>query len=123
MSLTGRNLNIRACDNDDVLRELGRDPFVIKATRADTVYGLVHLMGEAHDDAAQLAGVHMLLMYGGKDQVIPNAAVKSVIARLGPAATVKFYPGGYHMLLRDHAGPERWADIADWVTATRAAAQ
>ena len=74
--LTGRGLNIRATDNDDVLREMGRDPLFIKATRADAVYGLVHLMGEARDAAPRLTGMGMLVMYGGKDQVIPNAATK-----------------------------------------------
>lgn len=116
--VTGGGLHIRACDNDDVLRQMGRDPLVLKETRADTVYGLVHLMGEAHDDASRLSGVHMLVVYGGNDQVIPNAAVKSVLPKLGPNAEVKFYSKGYHMLLRDHAGPERWRDISDWILQT-----
>jgi len=121
--LTGRGLNIRATDNDAVLREMGNDPFVAKASRADAVFGLVHLMGEARDAAPRLAGVRTLLMYGGKDQVIPNAATKDVIAALGPRATVKFYPDGYHMLLRDRAAQPRWGDIADWVTQTAVAAR
>jgi len=114
-ALTGRGLNIRATDNDAVLRELGRDPLALKETRADTLYGLVHLMGEARDAAPKLARVRMLLMYGGKDQVIPRAATEDVIRNIGPSVTVKFYPDGYHMLLRDRAGPQRWPDVATWV--------
>ena len=120
-TVTGGGLHIRATDNDEVLREMSRDPLMIGPTRADTLYGLVHLMGEAHDVAGQLTGVHTLLMYGGNDQVIPNAAVKSVIAKMGPSTTVKFYPKGYHLLLRDKAGPERWPDVANWIFGTSVA--
>jgi alpha-beta hydrolase superfamily lysophospholipase len=120
-TLTGKGIVIRATDNDDILREMGRDPLVIKQTRADALYGLVHLMGEARDAAPRLGGTRVLFMYGGKDQVIPRAATEYVVSKLGPGAKVNFYPGGYHLLLRDHAGPERWADILDWVTETEVA--
>lgn len=116
LSLTGRGLNIRSTDNDDVLREMGRDPFIVKSTRADALFGLVHLMGEARDAAPRLTGVKILLLYGGNDQVIPRRATEDVIAKLGANTTVKFYPDGYHMLLRDKAAEPRWADVAGWVT-------
>jgi alpha-beta hydrolase superfamily lysophospholipase len=119
-TVTGSGLKIRATDNDDVLREMGRDPFIIKGTRADTVYGLVGLMGEAHDAAPRINGVPMLVIYGGNDQIIPRKATEEVIARLNGAA-VKFYPGGYHMLLRDRNARPRWDDVADWVIAARVA--
>ena len=115
-TVTGSGLKIRATDNDDVLREMGRDPFVIKGTRADAVYGLVGLMGEARDAAPRLGNVRVLFMYGGNDQIIPRRATEEVIAKLPRAnATIKFYPDGYHMMLRDKAGPQRWPDVARWV--------
>ena len=40
---------------------------------------------------------------------------EQVISRLGANATVKFYPKGYHMLLRDLDGGTRWSDIAVWI--------
>ncbi len=40
-------------DNYQMLRQMGRDPKVIKATRVDTAYGLVELMTEAFDAGAE----------------------------------------------------------------------
>jgi alpha-beta hydrolase superfamily lysophospholipase len=121
-TVTSKGLNIRATDNDDILREMGRDPFVIKSTRADAVYGLVRLMGEARDAAPRVRGP-TLLIYGGHDQIVPRKATEEAIEKLPPGASVKFYPNGYHMLLRDRAARPRWDDVADWVlpavTATR----
>jgi acylglycerol lipase len=115
MHVSGRGLHIVACDNIEVLRKLSRDPVYQHSVRADQVYGLVNLMDEAREAGAHL--VHpprILLLYGGNDQVIPKAPTKAVIAALGQRADVRFYPHGYHMLLRDLDGERRWADIADW---------
>jgi alpha-beta hydrolase superfamily lysophospholipase len=59
----------------------------------------------------------VLLLYGGQDQIIPRLATEVFAAMLGPNATVKFYPEGYHMLLRDHAGAAHAQDIAEWIDA------
>ena len=56
-------------------------------------------------------------LYGGNDQIIPKPPTDGVVAKLGPNASVKRYPQGYHMLLRDLDGGARWADIALWVGA------
>jgi hypothetical protein len=40
-----------------------------------------------------------------------------VLAKLGANTTIKRYPQGYHMLLRDLDGGARWADVALWVGA------
>ena len=48
---SGRGLKIQASDNIEMLRGLGRDPLVIKATRIDSVYGLVNLMTRAVSSA------------------------------------------------------------------------
>ena len=124
MHVSGSGLHIIACDNIEVLRKLSRDPAYQHSVRADQVYGLVNLM-----DEARLAPAHLphppriLLLYGGNDQVIPKAPTKAVIAALGAHADVKFYPHGYHMLLRDLDGERRWADVANWTLQSAAAAR
>ena len=80
---------------------IGRDPLFQKSARADAIYGLVSLMDEAYDSPSRLKQLPLLLMYGGNDQIIPKRPTEQVIAKLPPSATVKFYPKGYHMLLRD----------------------
>jgi len=112
MNLTGAGLRIMPSDNIEMLRANGRDPLIQKRARVDAIFGVVNLMDEAYEAAPRIR-VPALFMYGAKDQVIPNAPTKRTAAAM-TSAEVKEYPTGYHMLLRDLAGKERWQDIADW---------
>jgi acylglycerol lipase len=116
-SLSGQGLRIMPSDNIEMLRANGRDPLFQKRARADAVYGLVRLMDEAYDSAPRLGKKPLLFVYGGNDQIIPAAPTETVRAELGPSATVKFYPNGYHMVLRDLDREPRWVDVANWVAA------
>ncbi|HTI66745.1 MAG TPA: lysophospholipase [Caulobacteraceae bacterium] len=102
---------IRASDNIEVLRAMGRDPNMIFSTRIDAVYGLVRLMQQADKDLAKVRSPTLYLC-GAKDQIIPRAA--SVHAARGLKRTDRsaFYPDGWHLLTRDLQGPKVWADIA-----------
>ena len=118
LTLTGRGLKIKPSDNIEMLRALSRDPLVIKATRVDTIYGLVDLM-DAALDSAPLLDAPMLMMYGAKDQIVPKTPVRRFVGGL-PAecrcrARLAWYEHGYHMLLRDLEGPVVSADVAGWV--------
>lgn len=116
--LSGSGLHIWPTDNLTVLREMARDPLMIKATRTDAIYGLVHLMDDAYRASTGIASIPVLLCYGDKDQIIPKAATKDVERQLRAAdsnVNVKPYAYGYHMLLRDLSGPQVWADIAMWI--------
>lgn len=114
-SFTGSGLKITPSDNIEMLRALGRDPLVLKGTRTDTIYGLVSLMDEAYVSPSKLSKPQTLFLYGGNDQIIPKGPTQNVLKVLGSNVTVKTYPKGYHMLLRDLDGKTRWADIADWI--------
>jgi alpha-beta hydrolase superfamily lysophospholipase len=115
MELTGKGLKIKASDNIEMLRGLGRDPLVIKATRIDTMHGLTNLMDTALVRAPQLR-VPTLVQYGEHDQVIPRQPTLLMLEKM-PATTKKaFYKNGYHMLLRDLQGEKPLADIVAWIT-------
>jgi alpha-beta hydrolase superfamily lysophospholipase len=116
-SLSGSGLKIMASDNIEMLRANGRDPLFQKTARADAVYGLVNLMDNAYRAAPHLTSEPLMFLYGGNDQVIPAEPTKTVVGELGANATVKNYPKGYHMLLRDLDHEPRWADVADWIAA------
>jgi len=106
---------IRASDNIEMLRALGRDPLVIKETRVDAVRGLTNLMDRAMDSAADLR-VPALVLYGAHEQLIPPVPVARALSKLprsGPRAAV--YPDGWHMLLRDLQAPVVWADVLAWI--------
>lgn len=117
--VSGRNLGIMPSDNIEMLRALGRDPMVIKQSRVDAVYGLVNLMDQAMAAAASLRAP-ALILYGERDQLIPPAAVREMVARLPATAAshqrVVAYPDGYHMLTRDLQAETVLKDIAAWVT-------
>ena len=123
MALTGRGLGIRVSDNNAVLRQMARDPLVIKGARVDTVYGLVDLMDEALAAAPRL-DVPLLLMYGAHDEVVPRRPVAAFAARLPTEPRhprrLAYYTAGYHLLLRDLDGGVVANDVASWIADPRA---
>ncbi|HEY4124704.1 MAG TPA: alpha/beta hydrolase [Rhizomicrobium sp.] len=115
MSVSGKGLKIWPSDNIEILRANYRDPLFQKQTRSDAVWGLVNLMDEARHAPEKLTNSPpILLVYGAKDQVIPAAPTKAVIAVLGARAEVHEYPNGYHMLLRDLGREAPLKDIVSW---------
>ncbi|MBN8530815.1 MAG: alpha/beta fold hydrolase [Alphaproteobacteria bacterium] len=114
---TGSNLKIQATDNLLLLHEMARDPNIIKGTRVDAVYGIVGLMGHAYGDAAKIGTPPILLLTGGRDEVIPAGPLNDIRFMLGKTSklTSAHYPEGYHMLLRDLAGRDAWEDILEWM--------
>jgi len=116
-ALSGSGLKIMPSDNIPMLIAIGRDPLFQKRARADAIYGLVSIMDEAYESPSGLNKLPLMFVYGGNDQIIPKGPTEQVVAKLPSTATVKRYPEGYHMLLRDLDGGARWADIALWVGA------
>src|SRR4051794_5006168 len=91
-------------DDDAVLQAQMADPMVIKVPRADTVAGMVDLMGSAQAAAGRLE-IPALVLYGMKDGVIPRRQMARMVASLPNTAAdrqrVAIYRDGYHLLLRD----------------------
>lgn len=116
-TVTGSGLKIQASDNIEMLRGLSRDPLFIKATRIDTIHGLVDLMDRSAD--ARPRGLPVLLLYGAKDEVIPKKPVEKFAAALeaDPDVDIRIavYGDGWHMLLRDLQAEIVWRDIAAWL--------
>jgi len=121
VKLTGRGLNIQPSDNIEMLRALGRDPLVIKATRTDAIYGLTDLMDKALLSASQLSNVPALILYGKKDEIIPKEPTRLMLERMDKAASdsprhkMIIYENGYHMLLRDLQADKVLDDIDHWI--------
>jgi alpha-beta hydrolase superfamily lysophospholipase len=115
---TGSGFHILASDNIPMLIQLGRDPLFIKATRSDTIYGLVDMMDAAYA-AAPVTQAPVLLLYGAHDQLIPVKPMRAVARRLTATAPrgvrVAYYRHGWHMLLRDREHERVAADVAQWI--------
>ena len=112
--LTGRGLNIKPSDNEEMLLALGRDPFVIKATRIDATYGLVDLM-EAAFQAAPNVSLRTAILYAKGDEVVPAGPIEAAISAMPGTTRVTCYDDGYHMLLRDTKAGRTWDAITAFV--------
>ncbi|MBM3617555.1 MAG: alpha/beta hydrolase [Alphaproteobacteria bacterium] len=114
VELTGKGLKILATDNIPLLREMGRDPLIIKRTRIDAVYGIVGLMDEAYDNAKEVK-TPLLLLYGMNDQVIPRKPILEVADTLTAPYKLVYYPAGFHMLMRDLGSEVVMNDVVAWI--------
>lgn len=118
MTLTGRGLKITPSDNIAMLRKLGKDPFIIKETRVDAIYGLTILMGEALGSASKL-NQNILVLYGERDEIIPKSPTKIMLDKLPNSnkypKKIALYENGYHMLLRDLKARIPQQDILSWI--------
>jgi len=123
LKVSGRGLEIQASDNIEMLRELGRDPLVIKETRIDAIHGLVDLMDAALAAAPRIE-TRVLLLYGAKDEVVPEGPSLQLWRDLPAAARGRqrraLYEDGWHMLLRDLEAEVVLGDIAHWIADPRA---
>jgi acylglycerol lipase len=117
VTLTGRGLGRQASDNIPMLRALGRDNLVIKETRVDAIEGLVNLMDTAFDAAPKIAAPPVLMLYGQRDEIVPENPVVEAMRALpdGRDHRKALYDTGWHMLLRDLKAERVWRDIEAWI--------
>ncbi len=115
-SPTGEGLKIRASDNDAMLRRIWKSPWMIRGSRMDTVAGLVDLMDKGYA-AAPGVKVPTLLLYGKKDQLVPEKPINMLWETLPKQAGTRQirYKNGWHMLMRDLQGDKVIGDIAGWM--------
>ncbi len=103
----------------DHLMELirsGRDPDQTLSTRFDVLYGLVDLMEAAGQGLGEVK-VPTLFLYGARDDLVPDQAVRQALERAGPMPGLRtvFYEDGYHLLNRDLQAVRVFADIEAWL--------
>ena len=116
--VTGESLEITPSDNTAMLRELGKDPLVIKGTRIGVIYGLSNLMDKAFLSAEKFTS-NALVVYGEKDEIIPRVPVIKFYERLPHTVDRRqrliLYENGYHMLLRDLQAEVVLKDVVEWI--------
>lgn len=111
-------LGTRSTDDEAVLEAMRDNPLVQRSARVDTIDGLSELMDHALAASARLTGP-ALILYGGRDEIIPPEPVCLMLDRLpGRRATpwrMAFYPDGYHMLTRYTGAAAVRRDIVAWL--------
>jgi acylglycerol lipase len=114
LELSGAPVRVRASDNREALIRLSRDPLTIRRTRVDTIKGLVDLMDAALAAAPRFRG-RALFLYGGKDELVPDRATAATWRALPGGERRAFYPGGFHLLLRDLDRARPIGDVVAWI--------
>lgn len=112
--LTGQGLGLKPSDNTEMLIALGRDPYVIKRTRIDAIYGLVNLM-EAAWQASPNVRVPTMVLYAADDEIVPAQPIEDASAQMPGLARVVCYNDGYHLLLRDLKAERTWTAIESFI--------
>lgn len=109
-------------DNLAAWQRWSRDPLLIRHTRVDALVGLVDLMDAAVASAPDFRAP-ALLLYGGRDRLVPAGPTRRLLAALPHPGHQRagFYDNGYHMLLRDMQGERVARDVTAWATDRRAA--
>jgi len=110
------SIDYQPTDNPKTIDKLRNDPMMLRQPRLDMAYGLVDLMDDARASAARVNEPY-LMMYGLGDRIVPQEPVKAAIAIMPPRPDSKlaFYKNGYHLLMRDKAGPAVTADVVAWI--------
>lgn len=106
-----------ASDNIEMLRSMGRDPLIIKATRIDAIWGLTNLMDAAMQAVPRVTGP-VLILYGDNEDILPAGPVNTALSEFrtgGQGPDVAIYPRGWHMLLRDLEAETVWRDVLAWI--------
>ena len=87
---------------------------VLGETRVDALWGLSNLMDRALAAAPRLT-TPALVLYGKRDEIIPQRPTCRMLAALPASARVAVYPNGYHMLTRDLGARVVLEDLAAWL--------
>lgn len=104
-------------DNPKTIDKLRNDPMMLRQPRLDMAYGLVDLMDDARVAAGHVKQPY-LMMHGLGDRIVPQEPVRAAIQIMPPRADSRlaFYKEGYHLLMRDKAGPTVAADVVVWIS-------
>lgn len=120
MEITKAPVRVTASSNRAALARLARDPLTLRSTRVSSIRGLVDLMDAALASAPRFAAP-ALFLYGGKDELVPGRATAATWVALRDPERKAFYPGGYHLLLRDLDRETPIRDVIAWIRDPRSA--
>jgi alpha-beta hydrolase superfamily lysophospholipase len=111
-------VDVDPSDDPETLDYWEHHPLVIQRTRIDALEGMTALMDDALPASRRLRGP-LLILYGGRDEVVPPEAICAMLRELPPAAEAgwrfAYYPEGWHFLTRDSRAAETVNDIRAWL--------
>ncbi len=120
LALSGRLSGVTLSDNREVVTAMRKDPMVVQKSSIDSLNGVAQLMDAALEASSKL-DLPVLLLYGLKDEVVPEKALCDFMTRPKSTPDAVFYSEGYHLLLRDRQRETVLKDILSWVSDREAA--
>ncbi len=106
-------VRILASDNIPMLRALGRDPLYVRKPSSREFAGLIAIMDRAVEGAPHIT-TPTLVLYGAKDEVIPEAPTRETAALFSGPTEFRLIETGWHLLLRDLEGQIVRDAVADF---------
>jgi acylglycerol lipase len=118
LRLNAVRLGVKPSDNEAAFNNRSDPGLVLPSASVSALMGLTDLMDLALSAAGQ-GRAPSLCLYGGNDHLVPKRAMAACwhterAANVGKQVFA-FYPRGYHLLQRDHAGAVVTQDIVNWL--------
>lgn len=123
VKLSSEWIGIDPSDDPEVLEYWRSHPMIIHEPTVAALYGVTGLMGAALAAADRLQ-TPTLILYGGKDEVMPQEVTCALLNKLPDNSDnwrFVFYPDGYHMLTRYSGAETTIRDIRAWLESANTA--
>ena len=110
------SVDYKPTDNPKALDKLRNDPQILHQVSLGMAYGLLDLMDDARVAAGRVKEPYIML-HGLGDRIVPTEPIRAAIEVMPrrPDSKLAFYKNGYHLLLRDKAGPAVAGDVVAWI--------
>ena len=116
-------VEVKASDNQEVLKELSQDKYFIHRPNLKSLYGIIELMDESYKDAKKFfsqPSYNTLVVIPIKDEIVPRKPLielleKTKIKTNSFSSDFIIFESSYHMILRDMKGNNVTKEIKKWI--------
>ena len=116
-------VEVKASDNQEVLKELSQDKYFIHRPNLKSLYGIIELMDESYKDAKKFfsqPSYNTLVVIPIKDEIVPRKPLIELLEETKIKSYDFFsdfiiFESSYHMILRDMKGDNVTEEIKKWI--------
>jgi len=116
-------VEVKASDNQEVLKELSQDKYFIHRPNLKSLYGIIELMDESYKDAKKFfsqPSYNTLVVIPIKDEIVPRKPLIELLEKTKVKSYDFFsefiiFESSYHMILRDMKGNNVTEEIKKWI--------
>ena len=116
-------VEVKASDNQEVLKELSQDKYFIHHPNLKSLYGIIELMDESYKDAKKFfsqPSYNTLVVIPIKDEIVPRKPLIELLEQTkiktnSFSSDFIIFESSYHMILRDMKGNNVTKEIKKWI--------